>query len=78
VLSDGLRRADIVAELGTNRYAVLLAGAGGYDAGRVASRIRLSTPSEVGVAVFPKDGDSLADLVMAALATMRASSARAS
>ncbi len=78
VMSDGLRRADVVAEIGTNRYAVLLSGAGRYDAGRVASRIRQSIPTNIGVAVFPQDGADLAELVMAALATMRASSDQAS
>lgn len=78
VLSNGLRRADVVAELGTNRYAVLLSGAGRYDAGRVASRIRQSIPADIGVAVFPQDGATLAELVMAALASMGRSSELAS
>ncbi len=73
-LKKGLRRADIVAELGTNRYAVLLSGAGRYDAGRVMARVRQSIPADIGVAVFPQDGASLAELVMAALATMHTSS----
>ena len=68
VLTGGLRRADVVAELGTGRFAVLLSGAGGYDAGRVASRIRLSLPHvEIGIAVFSQDGANLGELVSSAL-----------
>ena len=77
-MSNGLRRADVVSELGTNRYGVLLSGAGRYDAGRVASRIRQSIPADIGVAVFPQDGANLAELVMAALANMGRSSELAS
>jgi hypothetical protein len=72
-LAGGLRRADVVAELGVNRYAVLLSGAGRYDAGRAAARIRFSLPRvEIGVAAFPQDGASLGELVSSALATLRA------
>ena len=71
-LAGGLRRADVVAELGVNRYAVLLSGAGRYDAGRTASRIRFSLPRvEIGVAAFPQDGANLGELVSSALTTLR-------
>ncbi len=74
-LSGGLRRADVVAEIGVRRYAVLLAGAGRYDAGRVAYRMRASLPGvEIGIATYPQDGASLGELVSLALDTLRASS----
>lgn len=66
ILHRGLRRGDLVAQFGENRYAVLLTGAGRYDAGRVASRIRLARPADIGVAIFPHDGANLAELVIAA------------
>ena len=70
----GLRRADVVAEIGVRRYAVLLAGAGRYDAGRAASRIRVSLPGvEIGIAAYPQDGANLGELVSLALETLRAS-----
>ncbi len=67
-LSGNLRRADVVAEIGTGRYAVLLAGAGRYDAGRVAYRLRASlTGVEIGIAAYPQDGANLGELVSTAL-----------
>lgn len=74
-LSGGLRRDDVVAEIGIRRYAVLLAGAGRYDAGRAAYRVRVSLPGvEIGIAAYPQDGANLGELVSLALDTLRASS----
>ena len=74
-LSGGLRRADVVAEIGTRRYAVMLAGAGRYDAGRAAHRLRVSLPGvEIGIAAYPQDGANLGELISFALDTLRASS----
>ncbi len=74
-LSGKLRRDDVVAEIGTRRYAVLLAGAGRYDAGRAAYRVRGSLPGvEIGIATYPQDGANLGELVSLALDTLRASS----
>ena len=67
-LARTVRKADVVAHLGGGRYVVMLVGAGGYDAGRVAARIRERAPHvDIGVAVFPQDGGNLSDLVVAAL-----------
>ncbi len=74
-LSGGLRRADVIAEIGIRRYAVFLAGAGRYDAGRAAYRVRVSLPGvEIGIAAYPQDGANLGDLVSFALGTLRVSS----
>lgn len=70
-LSQGLRRDDLVAHLGGGRYAILLPGAGAYDAGRVAARIRQHVPGvDIGIGVHPQDGSNLSELVVAALREM--------
>ena len=47
---------------------ILLPGAGAYDAGRVAARIRQQVSRlDIGIAVHPQDGSSLSELVVAAL-----------
>ena len=67
-LPQGLRRGDVVAHFGGGRFAILLPGAGAYDAGRVAARIRQRDPRvEIGVAAYPQDGSNLGELVIAAL-----------
>ncbi len=67
-LAQGLRRGDVVAHLGGGRYAILLPGAGAYDAGKVAARIRQSLAHlDIGIAVHPQDGSNLSELVVAAL-----------
>ncbi len=67
-LAQTVRQEDAVAHFGGGRYAVLLLGAGGYDAGRVAARIRERAPRvDIGVAVYPQDGGDLSELVVAAL-----------
>jgi len=67
-LPQGLRRGDVVAYFGGGRYAILLPGAGAYDAGRVAARIRQRLSRvDIGVAVHPQDGGNLGELVVAAL-----------
>ena len=74
-LLGGLRRADVVAEIGIRRYMVMLGGAGRYDAGRAAQRVRVSLPGvEIGIAAYPQDGANLGELVSLALDTLRASS----
>ena len=67
-LPQGLRRGDVVSHFGGGRYAILLPGAGAYDAGRVAARIRQRVSRvDIGVAVHPQDGSNLGELVIAAL-----------
>ncbi len=67
-LPRGLRRGDVVTHFGGGRYAILLPGAGAYDAGRVAARIRQrDSRLDIGIAVHPQDGSNLSDLVGAAL-----------
>lgn len=67
-LSQTVRQGDAVAHFGGGRYAVLLLGAGGYDAGRVAARIRERAASvDIGIAVYPQDGINLSELVVSAL-----------
>lgn len=72
VLERTLRSSDLFANIGINRYAILLSGAGRYDAGRVAHRLRSALPNvELGVAAFPQDGLSFGELVSSALAALR-------
>ncbi len=67
-LPQNLRRGDVVAHFGGGRYAILLPGAGAYDAGRVAARIRQrDSRVDIGLAAYPQDGSSLSELVVAAL-----------
>ena len=67
-LPHGLRRGDMVAHFGGGRFGILLPGAGAYDAGRVAARIRQrDSRVAIGVAAYPQDGSSLSELVVSAL-----------
>jgi len=67
-LPKGLRRGDVITHFGGGRYAILLPGAGAYDAGRVAARIRTrSAKIDIGVAIFPQDGSDMSELVVAAI-----------
>ncbi len=66
-LRASLRNADIVSHLGNTRYAILLPETGAYGAGRLVARLRQDIPEiAVGFSLYPQDGGSLGDLVVAA------------
>ena len=65
-------RIDLVTQIGVNRYAFLLTGAGRYDAGLAAHRLKAGLPdARAGVVVYPEDGADLGELVSSALAALR-------
>ena len=63
---------DLVTQIGVNRYAFLLPGAGRYDAGLAAHRMKAALPdARAGIAVYPQDGADFSELVSSALAALR-------
>jgi pSer/pThr/pTyr-binding forkhead associated (FHA) protein len=75
-LRDSIRPGDALAYIGPAEYQILFAGATAEASERLASSLRESlaahkVPADVGLAVFPRDGRTSAELARSARASLR-------